>query len=75
MFRSRDVDPQETREWLEALDGVLRHDGHDRAEFLISELLDRASRPRLPGLPHRLNSSTPKFRPQPTDLQRPGFKI
>src|SRR3954449_10357669 len=48
MFRSKDVDPQETREWLEALDAVLRHDGRERAEHLIGELLDRARRRGVP---------------------------
>ncbi|HTP27674.1 MAG TPA: pyruvate dehydrogenase (acetyl-transferring), homodimeric type, partial [Anaeromyxobacteraceae bacterium] len=39
-----DVDPQETREWLEALDGVLATEGPDRAHFLIEHLIDRARR-------------------------------
>ena len=26
-----DTDPQETQEWLEALDGVLKHEGAQRA--------------------------------------------
>src|SRR4051794_2192305 len=56
MFRSKDVDPQETREWMEALDGVLRHDGHERAEHLITELLDRA---RRRGVPLEVGLNTP----------------
>ena len=28
-----DIDPQETKEWLEALDGVLERDGQSRAQF------------------------------------------
>ncbi len=43
-----DVDPQETREWLEALDDVLRNDGPERAVGLISELLSRARRRGIP---------------------------
>ena len=39
-----DVDPQETREWLEALEGVLAHEGPDRAHHLIEQLIDRARR-------------------------------
>ncbi|MGI8622481.1 MAG: pyruvate dehydrogenase (acetyl-transferring), homodimeric type, partial [Solirubrobacteraceae bacterium] len=39
-----DLDPQETSEWLEALDDVLRTDGPERAETLIVELLHRARR-------------------------------
>ncbi len=39
-----DVDPQETREWLEALEGVLALEGPDRAHHLIEQLIDRARR-------------------------------
>lgn len=38
-----DVDPQETREWLDALDGVIAHVGPERAAFLMAELKKRAS--------------------------------
>ncbi|HSB20708.1 MAG TPA: pyruvate dehydrogenase (acetyl-transferring), homodimeric type [Anaeromyxobacteraceae bacterium] len=39
-----DIDPQETREWLEALEGVLAREGADRAHFLIEQLIDKARR-------------------------------
>ena len=39
-----DRDPQETREWLDALDGVLAAEGPDRAHFLIEQLIDKARR-------------------------------
>ena len=39
-----DHDPQETREWLDALDGVLANEGADRAQFLIEALIDKARR-------------------------------
>jgi pyruvate dehydrogenase E1 component len=39
-----DVDPQETREWLEALDSVLEREGAERAAFLLERLADRARR-------------------------------
>ncbi len=35
---SEDSDPQETREWLEALDGVVRAEGHERGLFLLKQL-------------------------------------
>ncbi|HSD21886.1 MAG TPA: pyruvate dehydrogenase (acetyl-transferring), homodimeric type [Anaeromyxobacter sp.] len=41
---SNDLDPQETREWLDALEGVLEREGPDRAHFLIEHLIDRARR-------------------------------
>jgi pyruvate dehydrogenase E1 component len=39
-----DHDPQETREWLDALEGVLANEGPDRAHFLIEQLIDKARR-------------------------------
>ncbi|MET0202825.1 MAG: pyruvate dehydrogenase (acetyl-transferring), homodimeric type, partial [Casimicrobiaceae bacterium] len=44
MDRQDDIDPQETREWLDALDGVLAAEGPDRAHFLIERLIDKARR-------------------------------
>ena len=37
-----DLDPQETREWKEALTEVIERDGPERAHFLISALVDKA---------------------------------
>ena len=34
-----DLDPAETREWLEALDSVLAYEGADRAFFLLDEVV------------------------------------
>ncbi len=42
--RISDPDPQETREWLEALDGVRRNVGPERAHDLIERLIDHARR-------------------------------
>ncbi|MGE5526969.1 MAG: pyruvate dehydrogenase (acetyl-transferring), homodimeric type [Rhodospirillaceae bacterium] len=39
-----DVDPQETQEWLEALDAVLEREGPDRANFLLEKLAEKARR-------------------------------
>ncbi len=36
----RDVDPQETREWLESIESVLSTEGRPRAHYLIDQLLD-----------------------------------
>jgi pyruvate dehydrogenase E1 component len=44
MDRIPDLDPQETREWLDALEGVLQTQGPDRAHFLIEQLIDKARR-------------------------------
>ena len=39
-----DIDPQETQEWLDALEGVLENEGVERAHFLIEKLVDKARR-------------------------------
>ncbi|MES9815670.1 MAG: pyruvate dehydrogenase (acetyl-transferring), homodimeric type [Candidatus Thiodiazotropha sp.] len=39
-----DTDPQETQEWLDALEAVLENEGVDRAHFLIERLVDKARR-------------------------------
>ena len=39
-----DADPQETQEWLEALDSVLKAEGTERAHFLLEKLVDKARR-------------------------------
>jgi len=39
-----DVDPQETREWIEAIHGVLEHEGPERAHFLIEQIIDESRR-------------------------------
>jgi len=37
-----DIDPAETREWIEALQAVLEKDGNERAHFLIEQLVAAA---------------------------------
>jgi pyruvate dehydrogenase E1 component len=39
-----DLNPQETAEWLQALDEVVEEAGHDRAHYLLDRLLERARR-------------------------------
>ena len=39
-----DVDPQETQEWLDALDAVLEEEGIDRAHYLLESLIEKARR-------------------------------
>ena len=44
MTHRPDIDPQETQEWLDALEGVLEQEGVDRAHFLLERLIDKARR-------------------------------
>jgi pyruvate dehydrogenase E1 component len=39
-----DIDPQETREWQDAIDGVIDHEGPERAHFLIEQVIDKSRR-------------------------------
>jgi pyruvate dehydrogenase E1 component len=41
-LETADADPQETAEWLGALEGVLEHAGKDRAQFLFDRLAEHA---------------------------------
>ncbi|BDB26319.1 pyruvate dehydrogenase E1 component [Cupriavidus sp. TA19] len=45
---NEDSDPQETREWLDALEGVLAHAGSTRASFLLQRLAAHAAAQGLP---------------------------
>jgi hypothetical protein len=39
-----DVDPQETKEWLDAFNSVLEVEGNERAHYLLEKLVDKARR-------------------------------
>jgi pyruvate dehydrogenase E1 component len=38
----KDIDPQETQEWLDSLESVIQRDGPDRAQYLLDRVLDRS---------------------------------
>src|SRR5262245_41070520 len=62
-----DADPEETQEWLDALDGVVETHGHERADFLLRKVLKRARQLRigLPGLVQSryINTISPEQEP------------
>jgi len=39
-----DIDPQETQEWLDALEAVLEREGVERAHYLLERMIDKARR-------------------------------
>ncbi|MBA2689616.1 MAG: pyruvate dehydrogenase (acetyl-transferring), homodimeric type, partial [Burkholderiales bacterium] len=51
----QDVDPGETREWLEAFDAVIKTEGAERATFILRKLIDQARVSRVP-LPPVMNT-------------------
>ena len=61
-------DPQETREWVEAIQGVLEHEGRARATELIGSIVDAAQRG---GAHVSLGLSTPYINTIPASEQPP----
>src|ERR671933_539377 len=66
MSGQQDIDPSETHEWLEFLEGVIVVEGQDRAAFLLDELLSRA---RRWGTPVPYSANTPYINTIPPDRQ------
>jgi len=44
MAAKMDPDPQETREWLDALESVITYEGTERAHYLLEKLVEKARR-------------------------------
>ena len=42
IVKNGDIDPIETKEWLESLSAVLENDGKNRAQFLIKQLIEHS---------------------------------
>ncbi len=66
-----DIDPQETREWLDSLRAILANDGEDRAHFIIEQLITDA---RLAGvnLPFRNTTAYVNTIPVDEEERLPG---
>jgi pyruvate dehydrogenase E1 component len=63
-----DRDPEETREWLEALDSVLEFEGTERAEELLDSLLAEGRRRQVP-VPY--SAATPYLNTIPPEGEQP----
>ena len=61
-----DLDPLETREWIEAMDAVVERDGIERAQFLLSQLADQAI---LSGAGSPYSANTPYTNTIPPELE------
>lgn len=68
MDRTQDLDPIETREWLDSLDGVLDVEGPDRAHFLIAQVVEEA---RKRGAPVPYSANTAYLNTIPVEKQDP----
>src|SRR3954451_23651064 len=63
-----DVDIQETQEWLEAIEAVIRHDGPERAQELLERVLEHA---RASGVPMEVQLNTPYVNTIAPEAQAP----
>jgi pyruvate dehydrogenase E1 component len=63
-----DPDPEETSEWLDALESVLQLEGPERARFLLDQLKDKAIRE---GVEIPLSLNTPYINTIPASRQEP----
>ena len=52
----KDIDPQETIEWLEAFRSVARVEGQDRAKYILQKLMDMAHEDGM-SLPQGVNTA------------------
>lgn len=62
----RDVEPFETKEWLESLDSLIRVEGVERAQYIIDQLLDQA---RTEGVPVQSGVTTAYVNTIPVSAQ------
>ena len=66
MQNPEDVDPGETQEWLQALDGVIHHEGPERAAYLIDQQISHA---RVNGVNQPFHAETPYINTIPVENQ------
>ena len=67
----RDLDPEETREWLDALRSVLEREGPDRANFLLDQLVHEARRAGA-YIPYNANTAYLNTIPADREERSPG---
>ncbi len=66
-----DIDPQETQEWLDALESVLVNEGPERAHFLLETLVEKARRSGT-YLPYSANTAYINTIPTGKEARSPG---
>lgn len=69
--RYEDDDPQETQEWVESIDSVLRSSGPERAHYLLEHMIDHARRSGA-YLPYSQNTAYLNTIPLPQQSEYPG---
>lgn len=71
MQEQKDVDPQETREWLEALEAVVEQEGPERAHYLLEALIDQSRRSGA-NLPYSASTAYINTIPPHLEVTSPG---
>jgi pyruvate dehydrogenase E1 component len=71
---ANDPDALETQEWLDALQGVLEHEGPERAHQLLEALIDKARRSGA-HIPFSANTSYINTIPPHLEAQSPGDPV
>ena len=62
----RDIDPEETGEWIESLGSVVKRDGAERAHYLLSKLINQAY---VAGSNLPFTQNTPYINTIPSELE------
>ena len=74
-----DIDPDETGDWLESLDGLFKDKGRNRARFIMLKLLERARARQVGLLRCAAVTTSTRFHPSPspgssaTSMSSDGF--
>ncbi|HWW32815.1 MAG TPA: pyruvate dehydrogenase (acetyl-transferring), homodimeric type [Steroidobacteraceae bacterium] len=70
-LKLEDLDPVETREWLESIDSVLKNHGPERAHYLLERLIDYTRRNGA-WLPFKPNTAYVNTIPSGREAEYPG---
>jgi hypothetical protein len=68
---NNDIDPQETKEWLESLSALVHSEGPERAHFLIKQLIDQAYKEGS-NIPYTQNTPYINTIPADEEIKSPG---
>ena len=71
MTESSDINPEETQEWLDALDSLIGTEGVERTHYIIERLLDKARRSGA-NLPYSANTAYINTIPANKEKYTPG---
>ena len=67
----QDIDSQETQEWIDSLDAIMKLEGVERAHFLLEKLIETA-RQNGANLPYSANTAYINTIPAHLEQHTPG---